>query len=154
MTVNNQHLISDVIRVCGGTNVFALSSSLTPVVSGENLLAADPDAIISSVLLEQEESALAEVKAFLRQFSQLSAVRNNNIFFVHPDLIQRQTTRVLQGTRLVCEQLERVRSRRKIDRLTDPDFRTPPHEHARRQASETDLSIRRIRISLEKTYEW
>jgi iron complex transport system substrate-binding protein len=126
MTVNNQHLISDVIRVCGGTNVFALSSSLTPVVSGENLLAADPDAIISSVLLEQEESAPAEVKAFLRQFSQLSAVRNNNIFFVHPDLIQRQTTRVLQGTRLVCEQLERVRSRRKIDRLTDPDFRTPP----------------------------
>jgi iron complex transport system substrate-binding protein len=126
MTVNNKHLISDVIRVCGGTNVFALSSSLTPVVSGENLLAADPDAIISSVLLEQEESAPAEVKAFLRQFSQLSAVRNNNIFFVHPDLIQRQTTRVLQGTRLVCEQLERVRSRRKIDRLTDPDFRTPP----------------------------
>jgi iron complex transport system substrate-binding protein len=113
MTVNNQHLISDVIRVCGGTNVFALSSSLTPVVSGENLLVADPDAIISSVSLEQDESAPAEVKAFLRQFSQLSAVRNNSIFFVHPDLIQRQTTRVLQGTRLVCEQLERVRSRRK-----------------------------------------
>ena len=41
------------------TNVFALASSLTPVVSGENLLAADPDAIISSVLLEQEESAPA-----------------------------------------------------------------------------------------------
>ena len=113
MTVNNQHLISDVIRVCGGTNVFALSSSLTPVVSGENLLVADPDAIISSVSLEQDESAPAEVKAFLRQFSQLIVVRNNNIFFVHPDLIQRQTTRVLQGTRLVCEQLERVRSRRK-----------------------------------------
>jgi iron complex transport system substrate-binding protein len=114
MTVNNQHLISDVIRICGGANVFALSSSLTPVVSGENLLAADPDAIISSVLLEQEESAPAEVKAFLRQFSQLSAVRNNNVFFVHPDLIQRQTTRVLQGTRLVCEQLERVRFGRKV----------------------------------------
>jgi len=126
MTVNNQHLISDAIRVCGGTNVFALASSLAPVVSGENLLAADPDVIISSVLLEQDESAPTEVKAFLQQFSQLSAVRNNNVFFVHPDLIQRQTTRVLQGTRLVCEQLERVRSRQKIDRLPDPDFRTPP----------------------------
>lgn len=126
MTVNSQHLISDVIRVCGGTNVFALTSSLAPVVSGENLLAVDPDVIISSVLLEQDESAPTEARAFLRQFSQLSAVRNNNVFFVHPDLIQRQTTRVLQGTRLVCEQLERVRSRRKIDRLPDSGFRTPP----------------------------
>lgn len=120
MTVNNQHLISDVIRVCGGTNVFALASSLTPVVSGENLLEADPDAIVSSVSLEQDESVPAGAKAFLRQFSRLSAVRNNNVFFVHPDLIQRQTTRVLQGTRLVCEQLERVRSRRKAGRLPDP----------------------------------
>lgn len=117
MTVNSQHLISDVIRVCGGTNVFALSSSLTPMVSGENLLDVDPDAIISSVSSGQGESARAEVKAFLRQFSQLSAVRNNNVFFVHPDLIQRQTTRVLQGARLVCEQLERVRSRRKTQQL-------------------------------------
>ncbi|SEA69781.1 cobalamin-binding protein [Nitrosospira multiformis] len=119
MTINNQHLISDVIQVCGGTNVFARESSLTPVVSGENLLEADPDAIISSVSLEQDESAPAEVKAFLRQFSPLSAVRNNNVFFVHPDLIQRQTTRVLRGARLVCEQLECVRSRRKIVRLPD-----------------------------------
>jgi iron complex transport system substrate-binding protein len=120
MTVNSQHLISDVIGVCGGTNVFALSSSLTPMVSGENLLDVNPDAIISSVWLGQGESAPAEVKALLRQFSQLSAVRNNNVFFVHPDLIQRQTTRALQGARLVCEQLECVRSRRKTQQLARP----------------------------------
>lgn len=119
MTVGGQHIISDVIRVCGGVNVFAASSSLTPVVSGENLFEADPQAVISSVSLGQGESAPPEVKEFLWQFSHLRAVRNNNVFFVHPDLIQRQTGRILQGARLVCEQLEGFRSAEKLSSLLD-----------------------------------
>ena len=49
MTINGNHMASDIINICGGINVFASTPSLTPVVSEENLLMADPDAIISSV---------------------------------------------------------------------------------------------------------
>lgn len=107
MTVNGRHIISDIIRICGGTNVFASASSLTPVISAESLLEADPQAIISSVSLGFAE---IEVRELLRRLSHLSAVRSNHLFFVHPDLIHRQTPRMLQAAKTVCAQLEGVRS--------------------------------------------
>ncbi|MDQ3185861.1 MAG: cobalamin-binding protein [Pseudomonadota bacterium] len=107
MTVNGDHIISDIINICGGANVFASASSLTPVVSAESLLEADPQAIISSV---SREFAEMEVKELLRHVPRISAVRSSHSFFVHPDLLHRQTIRMLQAVKTVCAQLERVRS--------------------------------------------
>jgi iron complex transport system substrate-binding protein len=107
MTVNANHMASDIIKICGGVNVFASRPSLTQVVSEEDLLMADPDAIISSISLELGETGL---RARSQRFSQMSAVRNNRIFFVHPDLINRQTARALIAAKTICAQLESVRS--------------------------------------------
>ncbi|MDN5934604.1 MAG: helical backbone metal receptor, partial [Nitrosospira sp.] len=107
MTVNGNHIISDIIDICGGANVFASASSLTPVVSEESLLEADPQAIISSISLEFAEVGARER---LRRLPRLGAVRSNHLFFVHPDLIHRPTPRMLQAAKTVCAQLEGVRS--------------------------------------------
>ncbi|SOD40224.1 cobalamin-binding protein [Nitrosovibrio sp. Nv4] len=107
MTVNGNHVISDIIDICGGVNIFASAPSLTPVISAENLLEADPQAVISSVSLEFAETG---TKRMLRGFPDLSAVRNNHLFFVHPDLLHRQTVRMLQAAKTVCAKLESVRS--------------------------------------------
>lgn len=104
MTVNGSHIISDIINLCGGVNIFASAAILAPVISAENLLQADPQAIISGVLPESWAGKLWQ------QFPQLRAVRNKHLFFVHPDLLHRQTPRMLQAVKAVCEQLERVRS--------------------------------------------
>ncbi len=113
MTINGHHMASDIINICGGINVFASTPSLTLVVSEEDLLTADPDAIISSVSLGLGETGS---RARSRRFSQMSAVRNNHIFFVQPDLINRQTVRTLAAAKAVCAQLESVRSVRKKQR--------------------------------------
>ena len=42
MTVNGNHVMSDIINICGGINVFASAPSLTPVYLRGNLLEADP----------------------------------------------------------------------------------------------------------------
>jgi iron complex transport system substrate-binding protein len=107
MTINGNHIISDLIELCGGINIFASLSSLTPIISAENLLEADPQVIISSISREFAES---EVKGLLRRFSHISAVRHNHLYFVHPDLIHRQTARMLQAAKTVCAQLENARS--------------------------------------------
>jgi iron complex transport system substrate-binding protein len=107
MTINGNHLISDLIELCGGVNIFASFPALTPVISAENLFQADPQVIISSTSREFAES---EVKALLRRFSHISAVSNNHLYFVHPDLIYRQTARITQAAKAVCGQLENVRS--------------------------------------------
>jgi iron complex transport system substrate-binding protein len=109
MTINAQHIASDIINTCGGVNVFASTPSLTQVVSEEDLLMADPDAIVTSVSLKLGDT---DSHARRRRFSQISAVRNNNIFFLHPDLINRQTARTLVAVKAVCAQLESVRSLR------------------------------------------
>jgi iron complex transport system substrate-binding protein len=109
MTINAQHMASDIINTCGGVNVFASTPSLTQVVSEEELLMADPDAIVTSVSLKLGDT---DSNARRRRFSQISAVRNNNIFFLHPDLINRQTARTLVAVKAVCAQLESVRSLR------------------------------------------
>jgi iron complex transport system substrate-binding protein len=98
ITVNGAHLISDVIGLCGGRNVFASAGSLTLTIAAENVLAEDPEAIVASGPLEG-----------WRRYPRLAAVRNAHLFFIRPDLIQRQSPRILDGARQMCEQLEQVR---------------------------------------------
>ena len=99
MTVNGAHMISDVLRICGGANTFATERMLTPVISAESLVAADPEVIISSVSQDGE----------WRHFEMLDAVRNHRVFFVQPDLLERQSPRILEGASEVCNWLDKVR---------------------------------------------
>jgi iron complex transport system substrate-binding protein len=47
ITLNGEHLISQVLDVCGADNVFAAQRLLTPTVTEEAVLLADPDAIVT-----------------------------------------------------------------------------------------------------------
>jgi len=106
ITVNGAHIISDVVELCGGRNVFAALGTLTPTVSVEALLAADPQVIIISVSSPREE---ADARRSLSRLSRLQAVRGGRIYSVHPDLIQRQTPRLALGAREICLALDNAR---------------------------------------------
>ena len=99
MTVNGTHMISNVLLLCGGANAFAAARVLTPVISAESLVAADPEVIISSVSQDGE----------WRRFEMLGAVRNHRVFFVQPELLERQSPRILEGASEVCKRLDNVR---------------------------------------------
>ena len=107
VTVNGEHMISDAIRLCGGRNVFAALPTLTPTVSLEAVLAADPQAVVVSV---SDPAEAAQATRELRRFASLPAVKRGRVFAIHPDLIQRQTPRILEGVRQLCEALESVRT--------------------------------------------
>jgi len=108
MTVNGKHLISDAMRLCGAENVFAGLSQLSPTISVEAMLAADPEAIVASGI----DAARPEWLDAWRRWGNLQAVARDNLFFIPPDLIQRQTARILDGAELLCAQMETVRERR------------------------------------------
>lgn len=105
MTVNGEHLINDVIELCGGRNIFAVLTNLTPTVSMESVVSLDPEVIFASGGLYQNE----QVWKSWRRFSGMRAVRKEQMYFIHPDLIQRQTPRILEGAEHLCEQLDRAR---------------------------------------------
>lgn len=108
MTVSNKHLISDVIRLCGGENVFGTLSALAPHVGVESVLAANPEAIVASGMGESRPEWLDQ----WRRWPELAASRHDNLYFVHPDLIQRHTPRILDGAEQLCGYLERARELR------------------------------------------
>ncbi|MGM0594624.1 MAG: cobalamin-binding protein [Pseudomonadota bacterium] len=101
MTINGEHLISDVIALCNGKNVFAELPTLTPKVSEEAVLMADPDIIIASGMGEARPEWVDE----WRRWEQLSAVKNDRLEFIPPDLIQRATPRLLDGAERLCRML-------------------------------------------------
>lgn len=100
-TLNGEHYISDVIALCGGRNVFDDADYLAPKINVEAVLARDPQVILASGMGAARPEWLDEWQAY----PHLRAVRNRALFFIHPDLLQRPTTRLLQGARTMCEQL-------------------------------------------------
>ncbi|MGF6664625.1 iron complex transport system substrate-binding protein [Paraburkholderia atlantica] len=111
MTLNGEHMISDVIALCGGRNVFADLQPLVPTVSTEAVLAANPQAIVTAAPgATQPDTTLPQLDAW-RAWPRLAAVANNNLFAIDGDLINRPAPRIAQGARQLCEDLELARSR-------------------------------------------
>lgn len=111
MTVNDEHLIDEAITLCGGDNVFGALERLVPRIDRESVLKADPEAIAAGGMGEDRQDWLEA----WREWPELQAVREENLFFIPPSLLQRHTPRVLQGTRQLCEDLDSVRRQRRAD---------------------------------------
>jgi len=106
-TINGQHVMSKVIEICGGQNVFADLPILSPEVSIESVISANPDVIIASGTGEGDQRP-PWLDDWL-QWPTIKAARNNHLYHIPPDLIHRQTFRILQGARILCEQLQSAR---------------------------------------------
>lgn len=101
ITVSGDHVISKVMRICGGENVFAGLPLIAPQIDREAVVSANPQVIISS------GASLEGWKAF----SGLAAVKNAHLYAISPDLIQRHTPRLLDGAERLCTLLEQARGR-------------------------------------------
>lgn len=108
LTVGGTHLIDDVLRRCGGRNVFARERSLTPTVSYEAMLAAQPEVILGG-------GSEGDARAFRARWRDVGAerLRDTPVFHVAPDLIQRPTPRIADGVQAVCDALELYRRARR-----------------------------------------
>ncbi len=109
MTVGAPQIISDVIRLCGGDNVFGKLPQMAPAISVEAVLEADPEAIVVSGMGQNNPEWLDD----WRRWKNLTAVRRDNLFFINPQLIQRHTPRILEGAQALCTDLDLARSRRR-----------------------------------------
>ena len=106
MTINGKHLISQIINLCGGINVFSELPSLTPKISVEAVIASNTDAIIAGDIGSRKLLWMSEWK----QWTQIPAVRKKQIYFINPDLINRAGPRILQGADELCGLLDKARN--------------------------------------------
>jgi iron complex transport system substrate-binding protein len=106
MTVNGRHVITALVELCGGRNVFAAAAPLTPVISREQVLAADPDAI----LVSSAPALTAQRLEAWRRWQTLRAVRRGDVYAMDPGLLNRMGPRLLDGAEALCGVLERARA--------------------------------------------
>jgi iron complex transport system substrate-binding protein len=107
ITVNGEHLISQALALCGADNVFATQRLLTPTVSREAVAVADPDAIVAG--WRDAFGGRPPLDAWQR-LSALRAARHGHLVQVDPDLLHRQSDRMVDGARELCDKLDSVRA--------------------------------------------
>jgi iron complex transport system substrate-binding protein len=109
MTVGGKHVISQIIELCGGRNVFADNTQLAPALDTEAVLRANPEVIVASGMDINRPEWLDE----WRRWPALRANATDNLYAIPPDLLHRHTPRILDGAQQMCAALESARTRHK-----------------------------------------
>lgn len=104
ISVGGAELINDMINRCGGTNIFA-ELPVGPKVNLEDVLLRDPEVIIAS---GSDRESPAWLNDWL-QWPEIAAVRDQHLYAIEPDLVQRHSLRALQGMDTMCELIAHAR---------------------------------------------
>lgn len=105
MTINREHLIDEALRACGAANVFASLPLLTPSVSWEAAVAADPQLIATSGRAEDAKGDFAGWQRFAR----VNAVQRGRFASIDGDLIGRMGPRFVDGVQALCRAVDAAR---------------------------------------------
>jgi len=105
MTLNGEHLFSDVVQLCGGENIFHALPALAPQVGIESVLQADPDVIV--IAADSEDTSLL---AAWQRWPQLSAVEQGHVYTVQREQLVRHSPRILDGAERLCDLLDAART--------------------------------------------
>lgn len=109
MTLNNHHLASAAIAVCGGTNVFGTLPVLAPTVNLEAVLQAAPEVILTGN--DGGDDGIGALAPW-KKFPQMTAVRRDNLFALDSALLTRGSPRILDGAEAICGKLDIARNKR------------------------------------------
>lgn len=107
-TVGGRQIISQVIRLCGGRNIFSDLGKLAPIVTRAAVLVRNPEVIMTG----REARAQALLDDWKR-WPWLAAVKAGNLFAVPGSILGRASPRILLGAVAVCRDLELARRGRR-----------------------------------------
>ena len=118
MTLSGRHIVSDVVDLCGGHNVFADLPQLVPQLSSESVVAVDPEAILVARQVPGDTAGATRdpahpLLAGWQRYPHLTAVRRRWLYTLPGDAITRQGPRIVEGARAVCSALDEVREERR-----------------------------------------
>lgn len=97
-TLADGHIVTEVIRHCGGEPLFAESPVLVPQIGREALIEARPEVVLSA----SRDDAW---KAAWQGWELLPAVHEARLYTLDPDLISRPGPRIVEAVAQVCDAL-------------------------------------------------
>ena len=105
MTLNQDHLIADIINICGGEQLFAKERLLVPTVSREAVVKANPEIIFTAVDTKQMKTDWS----MWSSISQLAATQKKAFIDLDGDVISRPSPRIMQGAQKICSEIDKIR---------------------------------------------
>ena len=105
-TINHEHFISEIIRLCGGRNVFDDLDEMAPSVSVEAVLDRDPEVMLAGT--NMGDDAFDE----WARWPSLAANRYGNQFLLPDETIGRPIPRLVMAARSLCIALDQARRNR------------------------------------------
>lgn len=102
MTLNGDHLVTEALALCGIKNVFAHLPQLSPMVTREAVIAADPDLLIFA---DEQDAPQTQ----WRRLQRMKAVRNGHLLIVDGTRLNRAGPRILEATEYLCAQAQQRR---------------------------------------------
>ena len=105
LTFNDRHQVMQGLALCGVRNVFGTLAPLTPAVSEEAVVAADPDAIVTGRSGRDAPDGLDG----WRRLASMKAVRRGALVVVDPDTLHRSSDRIVDGLDALCAKLDALR---------------------------------------------
>jgi len=103
-TVGGPHLITEILGLCGGENVFADAAAQALPVDLESVLARAPDVILSA--------DAGDPAPYWQRFGRIPAVAAGNVYRSRADLLARPSSRIADGAVDVCARLDEARAKR------------------------------------------
>lgn len=104
-TLNGEHLISQSLSLCGGKNIFADLNVIAPQVGEESVVEQNPDVIFASRYDETQDNL-----ALWKKWAHMAAVKNQQLYHLSADRINRATPRFLDGLEQACSYLSQARN--------------------------------------------
>lgn len=105
MTLNREHLIGEIIQLCGGEQLFAKEKLLVSTISRESVVKADPEIIFTAV----DNPNIKTDWSMWSSLPQLSATKNKAFVEINGDTISRPSPQILVGAEKMCAAIEQVR---------------------------------------------
>jgi iron complex transport system substrate-binding protein len=105
MTLNQDHLIADIISICGGEQLFAKEKLLVPTVSREAVVKANPEIIFTAVDTKQMKTDWS----MWSSIPQLAATQKKAFVDIDGDMISRPSSRIMQGAQKICSEIDKIR---------------------------------------------
>ncbi len=99
-TVGRGTLINEVIELAGGINVAGHDTARYPIYSVEGIMGASPEIIIFAPMVNDKN--FAAVKRFWQKLGEISAVKNNKIYSLDADLINRASPRIFDAIEIMA----------------------------------------------------
>ncbi|UYP48593.1 Cobalamin-binding protein [Candidatus Lokiarchaeum ossiferum] len=94
MVVGNESFLNDMIDKAGGINIFADINEEYPMVSNENIISGNPDAIF---ITEHSAPFYSQIISNRTGYSSINAIKNNRIYSVNDDIFLRGGPRIIQA---------------------------------------------------------